>query len=118
MSQQGVISASMIRSSGQSTSATARVEEISRTLKPFGVSMLPSEEAREAQRDMRTAKADTKEAERDLMKAEQKVDEADRAVGRAENDAKSARAQATEERPTFKGNDEPMFVDKSEESED
>ncbi len=69
LSQQGVVSAGMLRGPSQ-TSEIKAVEEVGRTLKPYGISMLPSEEARETARDAAKAEADAAQAEREAKKAD------------------------------------------------
>ena len=59
----------MLRGPSQ-TSEIKAVEEVGRTLKPYGISMLPSEEARETARDAAKAEADAAQAEREAKKAD------------------------------------------------
>lgn len=115
LSQQGVVSAGMVRSSANAPEGTAAIMESARTLKPFGVSMLPSDEGRDSARDARTADAKSDEAAQDALKAEAALEEAERATKRAENDARSARASTPEEGPSFtSADDAPAIADSSE----
>lgn len=91
-SQGGVVSAGMLRSSAIEV---RKVDEPTRVLKPYGIDMLPSSEAREAMREAAKAQAEALQARRDASKAEEKAAAADRhAVDlmRPEDQAESAAA--------------------------
>lgn len=99
-SQGGVVSAGMLRSS---IIEVRRVDETARVLKPYGIDMLPSSEAREAMREAAKAHAEALQARRDATEAEEKAAAADRhAVDlmRPEDPAKSSAASPAAAAPT------------------
>ncbi len=94
-SQQGVVSAGMLRDLG-AVDSSRRVEDVARTLKPFGVSMLPSDAAREATREAARAQQWATEAQAKADRADDQAAAADRAQVAAEAADASAAASAEE----------------------
>lgn len=96
LSQQAVVSAGMMRDARTEPDAVKKVEKVDRTLKPFGISMLPSDEMREAIKDATKAKADAAAAEQDARKAKDASQKAEAAqdAARAADDAAAAAEEA------------------------